>query len=102
MEKNVFTCLLTTCVSFLKFFSLKCVLVYVWDSVYPVITTKEFREKVMSALVFILPEKYLLVFYCVPRVGLCGVRKKYNAKFLFLKVLKVYNERGMCVSKPRA
>lgn len=51
----------------------------------------------MSALVFILPEKYLLVFYYLLGLGVCGV----SAKFLLWKVLKVYSERDTCLPSPR-
>ena len=78
---------------------MKPILVYVQACVSLVITRKRFREQVVSTLVFILPKKPVLAFYCVLGLGLLNT-KKYNAKFLFFMVLKITNGRPMCTQNP--
>ena len=82
------------------FFYLKPIFVYIQARVLQVITRKRFREQMVSTLMFILLKKPFLVFYWVLGLGLLNT-KKYNAKFLFLKVLKITSGRPMCIHKPR-
>ena len=68
---------LTICISFLNFFYLKPILVYAQTSVSPRITTKRFREQVMSALVFILPKNVISFLLCT-RFGVVGSKLQRN------------------------